>query len=266
MGKIDIKTTEKISAFLSNENPTEKEAMACAELLASLNHNKALFLTISRRPLHFVNKIKYELKKFLPSLLDGVTMEEVVKMDEELTPVIRQHIEEEADEEEAQEKELPLRRAGIRADHDQLPDEIKSIWGENAARWKNIKKLYYELQEIKQPCDRYERLKLLKESWYQYRDEMNRYDSFVIGTQIPSEEKKEEATVDFKDIGAARAYITKNIDKLIELKDGEDLDAYAKLRAKVQERVNILVNAQQEFKKETVAKLRLAGIDNVPHE
>lgn len=268
MGKIDNKLTENMQAFIANENPSEEDALKGAKMLLSLNHNAALYQTIAKRPLHFVKKIKYELNKFLPSRLDGLTINEVVKMDNELSPVIKEHITEEPSDNEAREddeKELPLRRSGIREDHEELPPQIAKIWYENAERWKKIKKLYNTIAGIKDPCERYEFLKQEKELWYKYREEMNRYDSFRIGDEIPAEHS-EGAAVDFKAINAARAYVSKNIDTLIAMKDGDDVEEYAKLRQKVQDRVNILVEAKQEFKKESIAKLRLAGIDNVPHE
>lgn len=270
MGKIDNKLTENMLAFIANENPSEEDALKGAKMLLSLNHNAALYQTIAKRPLHFVKKIKYELNKFLPSRLAGLTINEVVEMDNELTPVIKEHISQEPSDNDAREddeKELPLRN-GIREDHEELPPQIAKIWYENAERWKKIKRLYNTIAEIKDPCERFEFLAQEKDLWYKYREEMNRYDSFRIGDEVPDEHsgKAEGAAVDFKAVNAARAYVSKNIDTLIAMKDGDDIEEYAKLRQKVQERVNILVNARQEFKKESIAKLRLAGIDNLPHE
>lgn len=268
MGKIDNKLTERMQAFIAQEEFTEQEAIDGATMLLQLNRNRALYSTVIRNPLKFVRKIKYELEKFLPSRLDGLTLNEVVKMDNEITPIIKEHVAVEKAVKEEQGEEtvvLPLRN-GIRPDHDELPDSIKALWTQNAERWKKIKQLYNLLAEIKHPCERYEYLKQMVELWYKYREDMNKYDSFKVGDDVANEPAAAETVTDAKAILSARTYISKNIDRLIELKDSEDLDEYARLRSKMQDRVNLLIGTHQDFKKENLAKLRLAGIDNLPHE
>ena len=68
----------------------------------------------------------------------------------------------------------------------------------------------------------------------------------------PAEEQP-EAAITSKQIGNARSYITKNLDQLIGLTEAGNTDKADALRAKVNERVQLLITAK--------AKLQQAGIN-----
>lgn len=125
---IDNKLTERVREWLMADDHTSTEDIINgATMLLQLNRNRALFNTIVRRPERYVEKIRYELKKFLPSRLDGMTMNDVERMQGEVLPPVKAAIDEEpgaeAEESDADERPLPLRN-GKRADHDSLPEQI----------------------------------------------------------------------------------------------------------------------------------------------
>lgn len=161
--------------------------------------------------------------------------------------------------------------SGIRPDHDNLPDDVKCVWSDNKQRWLKIKQIYNSLLAIEQPCDRYEHLKQLKDLWYTYKRELERYDNYVApeaddASALPT--PPPSASDIAKDIANARSYITKYIDRLVELHNealGSDdatkaLDDYNNLLAKIQQRVAVLTDNAAPIGDEIKAKLNEAGL------
>ena len=73
-------------------------------------------------------------------------------------------------------------RKGKRKDHEFLPKEVADLWDINAKRYKEIKSTFETLKamEDKEPCDRYEYLKILSDLDKKYRADMLTYDSYVV--------------------------------------------------------------------------------------
>lgn len=267
---IDNNLTIRLKAWLEKESHTDNEdIMEGAQMLLKLNRNQALFNTISRRPGKYVSKIEYELKKFLPMRLNRMTIGDVKKLDAELTPEIQDAINNEtgsADDELNEKEDLPA-HGGKRSDHDSLPDDIKSIWEENAMRWKKVKLVFNQLKTLTQPCDRYELLMQLKETWYKYKAEFERYDSFELNSTT-TEGESEPAEV-IKQITNARAYISKNIDKLQQLKSktlsdnpsDKDIEKYKNLCNNLRERLTLLLDNSQVVGDDVLAKLAEGGVE-----
>ena len=267
---IDNNLTIRLKTWLEKESHTDKEdIMEGAQMLLKLNRNQALFNTISRRPEKYVSKIEYELKKFLPMRLNKMTIGDVKKLDAELTPEIQSVINSEvdsADDELNEKQDLPA-HGGKRPDHDSLPDDIKSIWEENAERWKKIKRIFNQLKDLSQPCDRYELLMQMKEAWYKYKAEFERYDSFEVNS-ASTEGESDPAEV-IKQITNARAYISKNIDKLQQLKDkalsdnpsDKDIEKYKNLCNNLRERLTLLLDNSQVVGDDVLAKLAEGGVE-----
>ena len=122
-------------------------------------------------------------------------------------------------------------------------------------------------------CDRYEGLHAadedfkrmlltLKEEYYAYKQAMDVYDhAKVLGdAEEQQAEKQPVATITSKQIGNARSYITKNLDQLIGFMESGNTDKADALRAKVNERVQLLLTAKAEITADTIAKLQQAGI------
>lgn len=64
------KINAKIQAYLDTP-PSERDVVAGATLLLSLNSNKILFQNVVRKPEKFADKVEYELRKHLKIRLDG---------------------------------------------------------------------------------------------------------------------------------------------------------------------------------------------------
>lgn len=260
--------------WLDAQEHTEKaDIIAGATMLLQLNRNNAMFNTIMRNPERYVDKIVYELNKFLPIRIAQMTIGDVKQLDSEITPVIKAAIETNSSAEEEDTSVLPT-SAGKRADHDSLPEEIKNIWEENAERWKKIKEAYNTCLSLTEPCDRFEYLTNLKELWYKYKAEFERYDTYQM-QPVTGENTTELTIVEplqvAKDISNARSYISNNITKLADLKKkaaseqakSKDVASYNALLEKVNSRVQILIANKQVIGSELNDMLVKAGIEVV---
>lgn len=265
---MDHQFTLKVKAWLEAESHTEPlDILEGATMLLQLNRNRALYNTISRQPLRYVEKIRYELQKFLPSRLAGMTMDDVVKLEEETLPAISEEIKVNSEESDSSES-LPL-RAGKRADHDQLPENIQAIWQQNAERWKKIKEEYNTCLSLSAPCDRYEHVTLLKELWYKYKAEFDRYDSFKLEPKDNEGENKEIDPVKLAaDINSAQKYVSKYAKALIDAKaqamaddaTEKQITAYEEKRKTMQEKVVLLIENGKTLTDATMEKLAEGGI------
>ena len=225
-----------------------------------VNRNKGLFERIRRYPKGGVKKLEYEIKKHVNYRLQGYTIQDIEALDAEVTPQVQSAVDA---AESAADGQLPVVQEseddgdtggvivkGIRPDHDSLPDDIKAIWPANAERWKKIKESYNLLLSLNAPCDRFEHLQLLKETWYKYKSEMCRYDDFrgTIDELVTVVKDKQISEKEQQDIDYAQSYISRNLPILMELvtaakePDFAGAEKLESLREKVQNRVNTLLN------------------------
>ena len=260
---IDPKFTEQIARWLDSEHTSREQIMAGAQLLLSLNRDHGMFQRIMHRPERMLSFLEYKLRRFLQIRKDGQTIRDVIKLDNEITPHLQAVINSEPIPVEGGAELLPVEqpaekdggnemyiRKGIRPDHDQLPDNIKAIWPANAERWKKIKESYNLLLSLNAPCDRFEHLQLLKETWYKYKSEMCRYDDFrgTIDELVTVVKDKQISEKEQQDIDYAQSYISRNLPVLMELvtaakePDFAEAEKLESLREKVQNRVNTLLN------------------------
>lgn len=283
----DVKFTQRIQAWFDAEH-TDDNIREGAMLLLQMNNNRHLYQQIMLRPRAMLEHLKYNLQKHLGYRIKGMTLDEVRRFDGQVTPVLQAAVDqtEQADAEHADSvPHLPFVESkntdfiapeaviakGKRADHDQLPDEIKEIWESNAALWKKIKQLFSSCQAYTLSCDRFEGLNAanedfqkmlvsLKEMYYAYKANMETYDHAKPEGEAPSD-SQDGAAPSANQVGNARSYITKNIDKLIQFMEDDNQDKASELRAKIQQRVQILLDSKAEIKAETIAKLQQAGIE-----
>ena len=261
---MDNKFTEKIRAWL--DIPVkERNVEEGATMLLQLNRNRILHQNIIRRGAKMMPKLEYELKKHLRIRDDGKTLHEVVAMEKEVMPVVEKIVEKPVAE-----------HAGKRADHDELPPEIQQLWDGNLERYTKIKALFEELKAMEklQPCDRYEKLKLLNEAEKAYREALATYDGYLKENSFPKDaddkednfpNKTEEQPVDPAElatqIGNARKYISEGKGKLKRLiEEGNEVKADT-LRAKIVERARIIQQAGAPISDDTVAELSALGIN-----
>ena len=265
---IDPKFTEQIAQWLQSEHSSPEAMAAGAMLLLQLNRDNAMYQRIMRNPKRMLSFLEYKLRRFLQMRQDGQTIKDVVKLDHEITPHLQAVIDAEPIPVEEKAELLPVPqlpekdggndiyvRKGIRPDHDRLPEKIQALWTKNAERWKKIKQTFETLKTLTEPCDRYEHLKVLKETWYKYKEDMARYDDFRLtadgsvngGTaavETPALTPDQE-----KELANADSYISKNLPQMLQLvaaaKEEEFNEEQQKqlesLRSRVQQRVDVLL-------------------------
>lgn len=259
MANFDPKITEGMVAWLRGDHSSGESIKKGAELLLRVNRNRGLYERICRNPKAGVKKLEYEISKHLNYRLQGYTIQDIENLDKEIVPQVQVAIKAASG---AADGEVPVVLEpddgsytgyvivkGIRPDHDSLPDDIKAIWPANAERWKKIKETYNLLLSLNAPCDRFEHLQLLKESWYKYKDEMCRYDDFKAGgaAEPLKLEKPALSEKDQQDIDYAQSYISRYLPVLMDLvaaaKDPEftDQEKLEGQREKIQNRVFTLL-------------------------
>lgn len=283
----DVKFTQKIKQWFDSEH-TEENIREGAMLLLQINNNRHLYQQIMLRPQRMLEHLKYELQKHYDYRIKGLSLDEVRKFDGEVTPLLQKAVDSTADADKLAADIAPhlpfvdaentdsidataIIAKGKRADHDQLPDEIKEIWEANIQRWKRIKELFEACKAYQLSCDRFEGLNAaneefqkmlltLKTEYYAYKQSMDQYDHAVPGQKEENAETKTDVVISANAIGNARSYITKNIDKLIQLKADGKTEQAEKLQANIEQRVKTLLDAKAEIKPATLDKIKEAGI------
>lgn len=283
----DVKFTQKIKQWFDSEH-TDENIREGAMLLLQINNNRHLYQQIMLRPQRMLEHLKYELQKHYDYRIKGLSLDEVRKFDGEVTPLLQKAVDSTADADKLAADVAPhlpfvdaentdsidataIIAKGKRADHDQLPDEIKEIWDANIQRWKRIKELFEACKAYQLSCDRFEGLNAaneefqkllltLKTEYYAYKQSMDQYDHAVPGQKEENAETKTDVVISANTIGNARSYITKNIDKLIQLKADGKTEQAEKLQANIEQRVKTLLDAKAEIKPATLDKIKEAGI------
>lgn len=269
---IDPKITNAMVAWLHSDHSSDEAIRKGAQILIRVNRNRGLYERIIRQPQRGLKKLEYEIKKHVNMRLDGYSIEDVLKLNNDILPKVNtdiyqcEKLDRELQKVDNTEFSIPDGKGGavpsskgIRPDHDQLPAEIQAIWPANAERWKKIKATFELLKTIDAPCDRYEHLKLLKETWYKYKAEMARYDDFKAAADDGGSkglDENEQKMVDY-----AHSFISKNLPVLLELVEEAkepDFDKTEQLEEKrvfIQDRVNILLKAGVQLSDQRKADL-----------
>lgn len=170
----DVKFTQKIKQWFDSEH-TDDNIREGAMMLLQINNNRHLYQQILLRPQKMLDHLIYELQKHYGYRVKGMTLDEVHKFDVEVTPLLQKAVDSTADADKLAAEVAPhlpfvdaentdsidasaIIAKGKRADHDQLPDEIKEIWEANCQRWKRIKELFEACKSYQLSCDRFEGL------------------------------------------------------------------------------------------------------------
>ena len=277
MAKFDPKVTQAIQDWLNTPAPS-RDIMAGAELMLSLNRNRALYNSIIKHPAKYSAKLVYELKKFLRLRLDNMAVADVVRLEERIMPSVSATL---ADAPViTTDDELPEGAVakGRREDHDSLPAEIRDLWESNAARYQHIRLLFNELKAMHsaKPCDRYEKLVILEELDRTYRSNLEKYDSFVApapgetdahdeepsqdpALEIPAEDDATDVvTNNEKTINNARKTLSKYRKKLSELETDDPARAIA--LEKIQAAVSAILVCGAGVSDDTRDELMALGI------
>ena len=305
MNGIDKLFRARVEEWLSKESHTEAELAQGAILVLQCNRNQAMYNTFMRKPSHYEGKMRYELKKHLVYLQNEMNLEDVKALEQQVLPVIAGAIaetESTADQvaaavgevakdaylpapalspEEPYEQTDTIVARGKRSDHDTLPKAIQNIWTKNAERYKKIKQAHETCKSLTAVCDRAEFTLAIAKLWEDYKKDFDTYDHYVLlpvneenQSQTPAAAEVQLSAEDIKAIAAARPYISKNLPKLLELvkaakgaefteEQENDLETR---RAKIQERVDVLVRTGQVIKEELRQQLMEADITLEPKD
>lgn len=121
---MDHKFTEKLGAWLDTPE-SERDYGAGAIMLLQLTNNKIMYNNIKANPRQRAEFIEYNLRKYYNFRLQQLTHEMVEEMRVEVKQIVADHISKPEVEEAASFK------AGKRADHDELPEDIKALFERN---------------------------------------------------------------------------------------------------------------------------------------
>lgn len=160
-----------------------RDVAAGAEMLLRINRNRIFYNNVLRNPAAKAPRVEYELRKIYNERLHETTHEEVTAM---LAQVDRINRAKGLDRPEAVGRSDFQR--GKRADHDELPQEIRELWEQNAGIMKRMRDCHTHLRLISadnSSCpdsDRYPWAKEIVRLDTLMRDNYNRYDHYVKGT------------------------------------------------------------------------------------
>lgn len=268
---IDKKFTEDIQAIVQSDNVTDEQVVEGVQLLRRIAPSNMMYMRWAQlansRPAHIKDHVLKELKKHLAYRLDELTRDQVRILDIKVQKEVIQT--------------LQAQHTGKREDHELLPDDIKALWDDNASIYKKMKDKFEECKALndKMACDRYEVLKVLAELDDTYRKNMKAYDDYVIGepsdkdagdtsTEDDSETKQPKDDEAAKAVGAARTYISRNIEKLEGLvaaaaipdADADIIKKRDDLLEKIQERVTVLSENKAVISDAITQRLNAVGI------
>ena len=202
---IDLELTPKIQEWLDTA-PAERNIAAGAELLLRVTRNRILYTNILRNPAGKASLLEYQLQRILKNRLINTTREEVKSMMDQVDVI--------AEQRGLSRSERTPFQNGKRPDHDELPDEVKQLYIENAELMRRMREAHTRIRMISpqnSTCpdsDRYPLAKAIIDYDRRYRDNWNVYDHYVKGTPVA-------ATVKVVDARTAQKNVIKTINLLL---------------------------------------------------
>ena len=206
------KFTEKVQAWLAQDADKRDYAQG-ALLLLQLTGNQIMYRNIMVNPKRRAEFIEYQLKKRLSFRLNQVTHEQVEAMQAEVDKIVVNR-----NLEVKQDKPANEFKAGKRADHDQLPDEIQALYVENLGIVQKMRELHLRLRTMStdekpaRDCDRYPFLKELIALDKRLHSNWEQYDHYTgtDGEQQLSVDVREESKKAVRMINLAKGRYRKN--------------------------------------------------------
>ena len=195
----DPEFTKKIQSWL-NTPDAQKDYAQGALLLLQLSGNAIMYHNLSVYPQGHAEFITGKLQEYLDYRLQDLTHKEVVAIQKQVDEIVKSHTEfKNPETNPAMEF-----KAGKRADHDSLPDEIKALYVENLDIVHKMRELHLKLRTLsseKSPCpdsDRYPFLKELIPLDKRLHANWETYDHFVaqppvVPEQSPADEPEQQA-------------------------------------------------------------------------
>lgn len=187
---MDKEFTNKLQTWLSLPRE-ERDWDEGALMLLQLTGNKIMYRNLSVNPEGKANFIEGKLQQYLEFRLAELTHEQVKEMQHAVEEIVKEHTEFKSDDNEAKNF-----KAGKRADHDTLPEEIQALYVENLDLVHRMRELHLKLRTMSttdSTCadsDRYPFLKEFIKLDKKLHDNWNVYDHFV--TKAETAESAEE--------------------------------------------------------------------------
>lgn len=187
---MDKEFTNKLQTWLSLPRE-DRDWDEGALMLLQLTGNKIMYRNLSVNPEGKANFIEGKLQQYLEFRLAELTHEQVKEMQHAVEEIVKEHTEFKSDDNEAKNF-----KAGKRADHDALPEEIQALYVENLDIVHRMRELHLKLRTMSttdSTCadsDRYPFLKEFIKLDKKLHDNWNIYDHFV--TKAETAESAEE--------------------------------------------------------------------------
>lgn len=188
---MDKEFTNKLQAWL-NQSREQRDWDEGALMLLQLTGNKIMYRNLCVNPEGKANFIEGKLQQYLEFRLAELTHEQVKEMQHAVEEIVKEHTEFKSDDNEAKNF-----KAGKRADHDTLPEEIQALYVENLDIVHRMRELHLKLRTMSttdSTCadsDRYPFLKEFIKLDKKLHDNWDVYDHFV--TKAETAESAEEA-------------------------------------------------------------------------
>lgn len=188
---MDKEFTNKLQTWLSLPRE-DRDWDEGALMLLQLTGNKIMYRNLSVNPEGKANFIEGKLQQYLEFRLAELTHEQVKEMQHAVEEIVKEHTEFKSDDNEAKNF-----KAGKRADHDTLPEEIQALYVENLDWVHRMRELHLKLRTMSttdSTCadsDRYPFLKEFIKLDKKLHDNWIVYDHFV--TKAETAESAEEA-------------------------------------------------------------------------
>ena len=190
---MDNTFTDKLQTWLSLPRE-ERDWDEGALMLLQLTGNKIMYHNLSVNPEGKANFIEGKLQQYLEFRLAELTHEQVKEMQHAVEEIVKEHTEFKSDDNEAKNF-----KAGKRADHDTLPEEIQALYVENLDLVHRMRELHLKLRTMSttdSTCadsDRYPFLKEFIKLDKKLHDNWNVYDHFVTKAEIAERAEEAEA-------------------------------------------------------------------------
>ena len=198
----DPQFTTKLQAWV-NTPDKEKDWDMGALLLFQLSGNRIMYHNISVNPKGKAEFIKGQLQKYLNFRLQKLTRDEVCQMQAEVDEIVKKVIKpvsESSTDDSNKSAEFADFKAGKRADHDLLPEEIQARYVENLDIVHRMRELHLKLRTLSldnATCPDSERYPFLKEIIALDKKRVENwdiYDHFIPDTSETVEEPVSEKT------------------------------------------------------------------------
>ena len=190
---MDKEFTNKLQTWLSLPRE-DRDWDEGALMLLQLTGNKIMYRNLSVNPEGKANFIEGKLQQYLEFRLAELTHEQVKEMQHAVEEIVKEHTEFKSDDNEAKNF-----KAGKRADHDTLPEEIQALYVENLDLVHRMRELHLKLRTMSttdSTCadsDRYHFLKEFIKLDKKLHDNWKVYDHFVAKAETAESAEEAEA-------------------------------------------------------------------------